>query len=137
MAFPIQQLLSQKQKPIIVSQVELADVACRTMREHGFSQLPVVSDKGIALGLVSHESILRALGHFRVALDKLRVSAALIRPRMFFPDDDLLDLLDPLSEDYAALIVDKENRLLGILTQDDLLVYFRRRAEDMILVRGN
>ena len=134
MAFPIQQLLSQKQKPIIVSPVELADVACRTMREHGFSQLPVVSDKGIAFGLVSHESILRALGHFRVALDKLRVSAALIRPRMFFPDDDLLDLLDPLSEDYAALIVDKENRLLGILTQDDLLVYFRRRAEDMILV---
>jgi len=134
MAFPVQQLLNQKQKPVSVPPVELADAACRLMREHGFSQLPVVSDKGVVIGLVTQESILRALGHFNVALDRLRVSAALMHPRKFFPDDDLFDLLDALSDEYATIIVDKEDRLLGIVTQDDLLVYFRKRAEDMLLV---
>jgi CBS domain-containing protein len=134
MAFPVQQLIAQKQKPVVVSPVELADAACRLMREHGFSQLPVVSDKGAVLGLVTHESILRALGHLNVALERLHISAALIRPRTFFPDDDIFDLLDAMADEYATLIIDKNDRLLGIVTQDDLLVYFRRRAEDMLLV---
>lgn len=134
MAFPVQKLLNQKQKPVSVSPVEAADAAFRLMREHGFSQLPVISDKGIVLGLVNHESILRALSHFNVPLDKLRVSGALIQPRTFFPDDDLFDLLDALDDDYATLIVDKEDRLLGIVTQEDLLAYFRKRSEDMLIV---
>jgi len=134
MAFPVQHLLAHKPKPVWVSPAEPADGACRIMREHGFSQLPVVSDKGIALGLVTHESILRALGHFNVSLDRLRVSAALTSPRSMQPDDDFFDLLEALTDSYASLILDKENHLVGIVTQDDLLVYFRRRAEDLILV---
>ncbi len=42
--------------------------------------------------------------------------------------------LNDLMESYAVLIVDGEGKLTGIVTSADTTEYFRRRAEDMMLV---
>ena len=85
-------------------------------------------------GMVTHESILRALRNFHVKIEDLRVSSAIVRADKYHSDDDLFDLLDRLRDTYAVLIVDRQEKLVGIVTTYDSTEYFRRRAEDMMLV---
>jgi hypothetical protein len=84
--------------------------------------------------MVTHESILRALSNFGVKLEDVRVSNAIVKAQTYRPEDDLFDLLDRLKDTNAVLIVDGEDRLTGIVTSYDSTEYFRRRAEDMMLV---
>jgi hypothetical protein len=107
------------------------------MIENDFSQLPVIDESGRPSGMVTHESILRALDNFGMKLEELRVSNAIAdsKAKAFRPEDDLYDLLDRLKETNAVLIVDGEGKLIGIVTSYDSTEYYRRRAEDMMLVQ--
>jgi CBS domain-containing protein len=104
------------------------------MSEYDYSQLPVIDEQGAPLGMVTSESILRALNNFKVTLDALQVSHAVTRVRAFRADEDLFELLDDLRDEYAVVIVDNDGHLVGIVTSYDTTEYFRRRAEDMMLV---
>ncbi|AFW97173.1 CBS domain-containing protein (plasmid) [Anabaena sp. 90] len=84
--------------------------------------------------MVTSDSILRALNHFGVTLELLRVSDAMVKAREFRADEELFDLLDDLRDTYAVLIVDSERRISGIVTSYDTTEYFRRYAEDIMLV---
>jgi CBS domain-containing protein len=86
------------------------------------------------MGMITHDSILRALSNFGVRLEELCVSNAVVKAQTYRPEDDLFDLLDRLKETNAVLIVDGEEKLIGIVTSYDSTEYFRRRAEDMMLV---
>jgi hypothetical protein len=134
MPYPVENLIEGRRQPTTVRPSELAQKALALMIEHDFSQLPVVDEANRPLGLVTHESILRALSNFALKLEELRVSNAIVTAETYRPEDDLFDLLDRLKDTNAVLIVDGEERLIGIVTSYDSTEYFRRRAEDMMLV---
>jgi CBS domain-containing protein len=108
--------------------------ALSRMIEHDFSQLPIVDDAGKPNGMITPDSILRALNNFGVGLDQLLVGHARVKADIFRDDSDLFELLDRLRDTYAVLIVDGTGCLTGIVTNFDTAEYFRRRAEDMMLV---
>jgi len=134
MPFTVQQLIEGRQEPVTVSPQATVQKALALMLEHDFSQLPVVDDKKNPLGIVTSDSILRALNNFGVSLAELQVSHAIVKVDKYSPDEDLFDLLDDLKNTYAVLIVNAEETLIGIVTSYDTTEYFRRRAEDMMYV---
>ncbi|MCI0644211.1 MAG: DUF4268 domain-containing protein [Chloroflexi bacterium] len=134
MPYIVQELIKDNPTLMTASLQEPIQSALAKMIEHDFSQLPVVDDDNRPVGMITSESILRALNNFGVGLDKLRVEHARVKPDEFRHDADLFELLNRLQDTYAVLIVDGERRLIGIVTNYDTAEYFRRRAEDMMLV---
>jgi CBS domain-containing protein len=134
MPFIVQDLIDENPNVIVARLKEPVQQALSRMIENDFSQLPIVDDEHRPVGMITSESILRALSNFGVGLDKLRVEHARVRADSFRSDADLFELLDRLQDTFAVLIVDGEGRLAGIVTNYDTAEYFRRRAEDMMLV---
>lgn len=134
MPFFVEHLIGTQQKLVTVRPTNSAKLAYELMNEHDFSQLPVIDDSGKPLGLVTGDSILNALANFGVGIADLRVSAAIKKVRTYGKEDNLFDLLNDLKESYAVLIVDREDKLTGIVTSADTTEYFRRYAEDLMLV---
>jgi len=134
MPYPVVNLIEGRSEPISVRPADSAQRALSLMIEYDFSQLPVIDEAKKPLGMITYDSVLRALSNFGVRLEELRVSSAIVRAQTYRPEDDLFDLLDRLKETNAVLIVDGEEKLIGIVTSYDSTEYFRRRAEDMMLV---
>lgn len=135
MPFRIQSLIEGKPTPATVTPDETVQRALQIMIEGDYSQLPVIDPDRKPLGMVTSDSILRALNHFDVTIGKLHVVDTLIKVRSFRSDEDMFDLLDDLRDRYAVLIVDGEGRLTGIVTTYDTTEYFRQRAQDIMFVR--
>jgi len=134
MPYPVQNLIEGRGEPISVRPSDPVQKALALMTEHDFSQLPVIDEAKRPLGIVTYESVLRALNNFGVRVEDLRVSNAIVKAQMYRPEEDLFELLDRLKETNAVPIVDGEGKLIGIVTSYDSMEYFRRRAEDMMLV---
>lgn len=134
MPFIVQQLIEGHQEPVKVSPDSTAQQALELMIEHDFSQLPVVDEKNKPLGIVTADSILRALNNFGVPLTELQISHAIVKVDQSRPDDDLFGLLDDLKNTYAVLIIHNDGTLNSIVTSYDTTEYFRRRAEDIMYV---
>lgn len=134
MPYPIKNLIEGREFPVCVGPTDPVQKALDLMIEHDFNQLPVIETGNVPVGMVTHESILRALRNFRVKIEHLRVSSAIVKAGRYRLDDDLFDLLDRLRDTYAVLIVDNQDKLVGIVTTYDSTEYFRRRAEDIMLV---
>jgi hypothetical protein len=134
MPITVTELLIGRPSPTSVHFNQTARDAVDLMVEYDYSQIPVVDDNGRPLGMVTSDSILRALRYFGVSLDALRVTDALVDTDEYRAGEDLFDLLDDLRDAYAVLIVDSDRTLTGIVTNYDTTEYFRRRAEDIMLV---
>src|SRR5579859_84205 len=134
MPFKVQQLIGDRQKPLTVAPDDPAQTALEQMIEYDYSQLPIVTADNKPLGMITSDSILRALNHFGITLAKLRVSHATVKTPAYRAEDDLFDLLDALRDRYAVLITDSEGCLTGIVTDYDTTDYFRRLAEDMMII---
>lgn len=135
MPFTVQQLIEDHQKVITASPDLSAKQALKLMIQHDFSQLPVVDANNSILGIVTSNSILRALNNFEIPLADLRVLHAIAKVKRYKPDDDLFDLLDALKDTYAVLIVQNDGTLKGVITSYDTTEYFRRHAEDIMYVK--
>jgi CBS domain-containing protein len=61
MPFTVQQLIEDHQNIITASPEQSAKQAFELMIQHDFSQLPVVDNNNTLLGIVTTDSILRAL----------------------------------------------------------------------------
>lgn len=134
MPYPVENLIEGRGKPTTVGPGDSAQQALALMIEHDFSQLPVIDELDRPLGMITYGSMLRALSNFGSKLEGLQVSNATVGAYTYHPEDDLFDLLNRLKETNAVLIVDGDERLSGIVTSYDSTEYFRRRAEDMMLV---
>jgi CBS domain-containing protein len=122
------------QNLICVSPADSLAHALQQMIDNDFSQLPVINEESIPLGIVTSDSIARALLHFGAKIEDLRVDDALAKLPTYKADEELLDLLDPLLTASAILIVAASGKLLGIITEYDTTQYFRQRAEDIVRV---
>ncbi len=135
MPFSVRDLINERQQVRSVPLDAPARTAVDLMTEYDYSQLPVLCARDRPVGMITTESIVRALDHLTTSLDKLQVSHALVRVREFQADDELFDLLDYLQRSYAALITDAQGTLINVVTNYDTAEYFRRRAEDMMFVQ--
>lgn len=134
MPFLVKDLIEGRPRPMSCKLDEPAQAALAVMIEHDYSQMPVVDAEERPVGMVSSDSIVRALHYFDITLPALRVSHALMKVARHHLEDDLFELLDVLRDSYAVLIVDSDNKLAGIVTSYDATEYFRRRSEDIMLV---
>jgi CBS domain-containing protein len=134
MALTIGDLLAGRDRPLSIRPSERLNTAIDLMLRHDYTQLPVTTEAEKLVGIVSSDSILSALEAFGLSTAKMTVADAMTKSRSFDPDADVADLLNALRDDYAALVVDGEGRLTGIVTGFDASEYFRRRSEDIMLV---
>jgi CBS domain-containing protein len=134
MPFTVQDLIVDRPEPITVSRDESAENALRLMIEFDYSQLPVIDREGKADGMITSDSIIRALNHFDLTIKEMRVFHAMSDVLTYGPEEDLFGLLDDLKDSYAVAVVDNKRRVIGIVTSYDTTEYFRRRGEDMMLI---
>lgn len=134
MPFLVKDLIEGRARPLSCKLDDPAQAALAVMIEHDYSQLPVLDADERPIGMVSSDSIVRALHYFDITLPALRVSHALLKASRHHLEDDLFDLLNVLRDTYAVLIVNSDNKLVGIVTSYDATEYFRRRSEDIMLV---
>lgn len=121
------------QKPVIISPNATFHQALEVMITNEFSQLPVVNEDGMPLGIITTDSIAHALLHFGAKVQELRVNDALKKLPAYEEDEDLLDIIDILLKESAVLLKSK-GKLVYIVTEYDTNQYFRRRAEDIVLL---
>lgn len=137
MPIPIHHLTQDQPPLVVVSPSENLEVAVGLMLEHDFSQLPVVENErpfGRPASFVTSSSVARALSIFGSPLHHLRVRDAVIPAPTVASDDDVFARMDELLGAYAVLVLNPDGTLGGIVTNHDTTQYFRRRAEDMLLV---
>ncbi len=134
MPFTVQDLITDRPEPVTVSRDESAGTALRLMIEYDYSQLPVIDRDGRAEGMITGDSIIRALNHFDLTIKEMRVFHAMTGVLTYAPEEDLFGLLDDLKDVYAVAVVDNDRRVIGIVTSYDTTEYFRRRGEDVMLV---
>lgn len=106
--------------------------ALRLMMANDYSQLPIVDDNEELVGMITSDSIARALNLLGLKVSQLKVSNTLQVVRQYRLDSDLSDLLEGLRDAYAVPVVDNFNRVIGIVTNYDTAAFFRSRAEDMM-----
>ena len=135
MPFTVKDLIAGRPEPITTSRNASVQDALRVMIDGDFSQLPVVDSDATAQGMITSDSITRALSHFDLTIKEMRVFHAMTEEvPTYYPEDELLGLLDDLKNAYAVLAVDKNKRVIGIITSYDTTEYFRRRGEDIMLL---
>ncbi len=123
--------------PITVARETTVAAAWNIMREKEIRHLPVC-DTGRLVGIVSERDILRALpspltslspGEIRYVLDSVTVDGLMTRPVITIAPGatvaDAVELL--LANRIGALPVTASDRLLGIITETDLLSAFASR----------
>lgn len=136
MASIVQQLIpeSQTSESLVTATEEMSiQDALERMIEYDVSQLPVIDKEFKLKGLITSDSILRAVSYFKSTLDKIKVSHATFNAKTCRPDDDLSEVLNGLRDASAIPIVDKAGKLLAIVTNYDTAEYYRQRAEDIML----
>ncbi len=135
MSYTIGELIKDPKPPVTVKKTDSVVHAVGLMRQHDYSQLPVVDGENRPIGIVTSDSILRSLDFLGSSLNGLLVSHAMQQSIPKLKLDDLLSVLqNRLLESYSALITNDENRLIGIVTNYDTAEYYRSRANDMMLV---
>jgi CBS domain-containing membrane protein len=95
------------------------DEARRRLVERRLSALPVVDAEGHALGLVGHADLAGRDGIVAEAMD-----TAFMRCAVDTPIDDLLPSLSAGA--HAALVLEDDERLVGVVTQTDVLAALYR-----------
>jgi CBS domain-containing protein len=134
MPYTAQDLIENQGTVVTVMKQDPVLKALSLMTEHDFSQLPVIDENNCPLGMVTYESILKGLRNFNLRLDDLTISNVMQQAYMFHKEDVLADLLERLQTANAVLIVDADSSIAGIVTTYDSTEYFRRYAEDLMLV---
>ncbi len=135
MLFPVQQLIEGRGAPLCVAKDTKITDALARMVQHDYSQLPVVDEYGKLSGIISENSIIGTYYHIggSVSLLDLTADHCQRRAETLSPESDIFEALDKLDDVYAIVIV-KDQRPVGILTDYDTTHFFRDLSEGLILV---
>jgi len=116
-----------KPKLVTVNYDDSIGKAIRLMLENKYSQLPVIKKERV-VGAVSYESVANTLFNFLGSKmkppSKFRVEDLMEKAPMFSSEDDLLNLLDALTN-RSFILVRNGERVTDIITICDALQYFR------------
>jgi CBS domain-containing protein len=139
MLFPLERLINRPEKYdlVCVKQNETIRSALECMIENDFTQLPVVDKDGDLIGIISEQRIIRMYYHLieGVSLLDLKVDHCIAPAITLPPDRDLFEALNRLKDkDVFAIVVTKNNKPVGILTDYDMTQFFRDFSEGLIFV---
>ncbi len=134
MPYSIERLIENQGHALVVHKNETITAALDLMIEHDFSQLPVVDENRVLLGMVTYESILRAARSFNIRLGELCVRDAMVNAPFHYREDDLFDLLDELKLTNAVVIIEPGGCVVGVVTNYDAAEFLRGRTEDLMHV---
>lgn len=112
--------LWMKERPTCARPTDLLEDLARAMREGGFRHAPVVDTEGRLIGMLSDRDIREHKGF----LPTTRVSAAMVEPALAVSPGDPIERAARLmlAHKIGALpVVDTEQRVLGIVTETDIL----------------
>ena len=130
----VEQIMS---RPVdtVTTDLKLSQVA-HLMREKGRRFLPVVDGSGRLLGLLSHREVEKAepsaittlsVGEVNYLMAKVKVEQVMRREVITCGPGTLVEVAGQLMRDRGIgclPVVDGEGRLLGIVTDDDILDFF-------------
>jgi len=109
---------------LTVTEDEAIDVVAAVMNWRHIRRLPVESDAGELVGLVTHRCLLKILSRSSGGDEPLPVSSIMERDVVTVsPTMKTLDAIHLMREEGigSLLVVDRENRLVGILTEHDIV----------------
>lgn len=121
-------------------------IALEEMMRYDYSQLPVVDAANRPMGILSSDSIVRALHHFNTTVREnkdadaqelqLRVRDALQRQiEVCSSEDEVFEVHRQLRDVSGVLVVDDDGKLIGIITGYDTTEYLRQRVQDIVFVQ--
>lgn len=122
---------------VAVSPQATLDEALATMNRHDISVLPVVSAHGYLEGIFTQTDLLRGIGEAVSGAPSLPVSQYMTRTVETASAGQLIGTLVPAMSDrgvHGMPVVDDEHRLLGMLTQSDLIAALFQRRTDLLPV---
>ncbi|WP_267639603.1 CBS domain-containing protein [Haloarchaeobius amylolyticus] len=91
------------------------------MGEQGYSQLPVVDERGTPVGLISNSDI--RLHREDRDIEELPVAEVMNESYSTVGRDATLDSIDNLLELHDAVIVKEEGEMVGIITEADIATH--------------
>ena len=118
-------LNSGRLKPVIVSADSPVREAVSLMKKYDISQLPV-TENGRIVGMVYEIDVLRALAARSGGLDNPVREVAERDISLISADEPVSHLAKIFSDTGSAVLVMKDNELLGVLTRIDLISYLAR-----------
>jgi CBS domain-containing protein len=118
---------------------DIVDFAATLMDWRHVRHVPVESDTGKLVGLVSHRALLRLVAQGRVGKDQ-RVTVEEImnrNPITVHPDTPTVDAIRMMREKkLACLPVTRKKKLVGIVTEHDLIVVASHLLESHLVTQG-
>jgi cystathionine beta-synthase len=107
---------------------ETVGAACKRMKEHGVSQLPVLDDGHLA-GILAESDVLTRIVAGRTSLGDTVAEAMFRNVRTVHLDDDASVLTKVFADGFIGVVVDDDGRLKGILTKMDLVDFLTSPVE--------
>lgn len=135
MLFKVSNLIENHLKLAIVKKNTVINDALAIMLMNDFSQLPVVDDEGRLIGVFSEETFVSTSYNIntKLPLKDLTVDNCMATPVIVTPEDDIFKALDLLQSSYAVVVV-KDGKPIGILTNYDTGHFFREISEGLIYI---
>ena len=100
--------------------------AVRTMKAHGISQLPVL-EEGRLIGILTESDVLGKLVDGRASLQSHVAEVMFRNVRTVEDSDDAATLTRVFAEGMAAVVVDENRKVIGLLTKLDLVDFLTKR----------
>lgn len=118
----VEELMSRSVKSC--SPADDLGVPARLMWEHDVGCVPVVDERGHAVGVVTDRDLCMAAYTQGRALSGIRVDAVMSRLLVACSPDDPLSHAEKLMRDYQVrrlLVIDAFGKLVGMISQNDLV----------------
>ncbi len=112
-------------KPVVIGAEKPIKEAISLMKEYSISQIPV-KDDGSIIGMVFEIDLLRALAARTEGLDDPVRDVAERQISRVDPEEPISRLAEIFTEKGQAALVMRDNRLLGVVTEIDLITYLAR-----------
>lgn len=134
MPYNVGELIRDRSDIVSIRESNTVTEALSIMIEHDYSQLPVVSEEGRLLGIVNSETIVRFLKSTDAKTSEIRVMDVRRKASVCTPEDTLSEATERLASSGSVIVVDNDEKVIGIVTNYDTSLYFQRRASNMMLV---
>ncbi|KFA94006.1 pyridoxal-phosphate dependent enzyme [Archangium violaceum] len=121
----VRELLNGKRAVITARKGQRVDQVVEAMRQHGISQMPVMSEDGRAVGMIHEYDLLNALVANKAKFADTIDSIVAPLQGVVSPETSLTRLREVFNQDKVAVVKDGET-ILAIVTKIDLIEYMHR-----------
>jgi cystathionine beta-synthase len=123
----VRDLLNGKRAVITARKGQRVDQVVEAMRQHGISQMPVMSEDGRAVGMIHEYDLLNALVANKAKFADTIDSIVAPLQGVVSPETSLNRLREVFNQDKVAVVKEGE-KVLAIVTKIDLIEYMHRTA---------